>query len=110
MQPLCQFLDAWRAITGISRWLLSIIETLQFRQRPSRFNGVTQSLTLPQNAPVLRQEVHSLLTKGAIKQVHLSELESGYSRYFVVPKRDGGLCLIMYLRPIKQHFISAHSG
>ncbi len=37
---------------------------------------------------VLRQEVLSLLRKGAIEDVHPSQMKSGfYSRYFVVPKK-----------------------
>ncbi len=77
--------------------------TLQFRRRPPRFNGVVQSLTLPRNAQVLRQEVCNLLEKGAIEKVPPSERESGfYSRYFVIPKRDGGLCPILDLRPINR--------
>ncbi len=94
-KPLCQFMSAWKVIPGISRWLLSVIErgyTLQFRRRPPRFNGVVQSLTSPRNAQVLRQEIGCLLEKGAVERVPPNKLESGfYSRYFVVPKRDGGL-------------------
>ncbi len=69
----------------------------------ARFNGVVQSLTLPQNAQALRQEIGCLLEKGAVELVPPSELESGfYSRYFVVPKRDGGLRPILDLRPINR--------
>ncbi len=76
---------------------------LQFRRRPPRFNGVVQSLTLPRNAQVLRQEVCNLLEKGAIEKVPPSERESGfYSRYFVIPKRNGGLRPILDLRPINR--------
>ncbi len=68
----------------------------QFRCRPPCFNGVVQSLTLPRNALVLRQELCNLLEKGAIERIPASELESSfYSRYFVVAKRDGGLCSIL---------------
>ncbi len=77
--------------------------TLQFRRRPPRFNGVVQSLTSPRNAQALRQEIGCLLEKGAVERVPLNELESGfYSRYFVVPKRDGGLRPILDLRPINK--------
>ncbi len=97
-KPLYQSLKAWEAIPGISGWLLGVIKlgyTLQFRRRPPRFNGVVQSLTLPRNAQVLKQEVYNLLEKGAIEKVPQSERESRfYSRYFVVPKRD--------LRPINR--------
>ncbi len=84
--------------------LLGVIErgySLQFRCRTPCFNGVAQSLTLPQNALVLRQELCKLLEKGAIERVPAGKLESGfYSRYFVVSKRDGGLHPILDLRPI----------
>ncbi|XDV15183.1 hypothetical protein PO909_015313 [Leuciscus waleckii] len=51
----------------------------------------------------MRQEVLSLLEKGAIERVPPSEQESGfYSRYFVVPKKDGGLRPILDLRPINR--------
>ncbi len=99
LKPLCKFMSARKVIPGISRWLLSVIErgyTLQFRRRPPRFNGVVQSLTSPRNAQALRQEIGCLLEKGAVERVPPNELESVfYSRYFVVPKRDGGLCPIL---------------
>ncbi len=77
--------------------------TLQFRRRPPRFNGMVQSLTSPRNAQALRQEIGCLLEKGAVERVPPNELESGfYSRYFVVPKRDGGLRPILDLRPINR--------
>ncbi len=106
LKPLRQFISAWKVIPGISRWLLNVIErgyTLQFRRRPPRFNGVVQSLTSPWNAQALRQEIGCLLEKGAVERVPPHELESGfYSRYFVVPKRDGGLRPILDLRPINR--------
>ncbi len=69
----------------------------------TRFNGVVQSLTSPRNAQALRQEIGCLLEKGAVERVPPHELESGfYSRYFVVPKRDGGLRPILDLRPINR--------
>ncbi len=106
LKPLRQFISAWKVIPGISRWLLNVIErgyTLQFRRRPPRFNGVVQSLTSPRNAQALRQEIGCLLEKGAVERVPPHELESWfYSRYFVVPKRDGGLRPILDLRPINR--------
>ncbi len=48
---------------------------------------------------MLRQELSSLLQKGAIEEVPQSDIERGFfSRYFLVPKRDGGLRPILYLR------------
>ncbi len=87
LKPLCQSLKAWETIPVIKRGY-----TLQFRRRPPRFNGVVQSLTLPRNAQVLRQEVCNLLEKGAIEKVPPSERA----------KRDGGLRPILDLRPINR--------
>ncbi|KAL0186170.1 hypothetical protein M9458_017840, partial [Cirrhinus mrigala] len=43
---------------------------------------------------VLRSEVMNLLEKGAVEVVYPAQSESGfYSRYFLVPKKDGGLLL-----------------
>ncbi len=60
---------------------------------PPRFNGV---LLIAENsadgASVLQQEVSSLLLKGAIEEIPSSDLNRGFfSRYFLVPKKDGGL-------------------
>ncbi len=47
---------------------------------------------------MLQQELLSLLLKGAIEEVPKSDLEQGFfSRYFLVPKRDGGLRPILDL-------------
>ncbi len=81
LKPLCQFLRTWKTIQRISCWLLSVIErgyTLQFRRRPPYFHGVAQSLTLPWNALILRQELYNLLEKGAIERVPASKLESSF--------------------------------
>ncbi len=97
LKPLCQFLSAWENYSENSGY------APQFRCRPPCFNGVVQSLTLPRNALVLRQELCNLLEKGVIERIPASELESSfYSRYFVVAKRDGGLRSILDLRPINR--------
>ncbi len=45
----------------------------------------------PQQALVMEQEVKALLEKGAIEYEPHSNRETGlYSRYFIVPKKDGG--------------------
>ncbi len=63
------------------------------------------NLTILRNAQVLRQELWCLLEKGAVERVPPSELKIGfYSRYFVVPKRYGGLRPILDLRPITERF------
>lgn len=49
----------------------------------------------------MSQEILTLLEKGAIEEIPPTQMESGfYSRYYVVPKKDGGLRKILDLRPL----------
>ncbi len=73
--------------------------SLQFARRPPRFSDVVSTSVHGENACVLRSEVMTLLEKGAIEMVPPALSESGfYSRYFLVPKKDGGLRPILDLR------------
>ena len=57
----------------------------------------------PEQGLVLEQEVYSLLEKGAIEHVPPPVRESGfYSRYFKVPKKDGGLRPLLDLRHLNR--------
>ncbi len=61
--------------------------------------GVLATIVRSENAQVLRAEVMNLLEKGAIEIVPPAQNESGfYSRYFLVPKKDGSLQPILDLR------------
>ncbi len=73
--------------------------SLQFARRPPRFSGVVSTSVQGENARVLRSEVMTMLEKGAIEMVSPALSESGfYSRYFLIPKKDGGLRPILDLR------------
>ncbi len=102
IQPLSTRAEAWQAIPEVSEWVMGIIKqgySLQFARRPPRFSGVVSTSVQGENARVLRSEVMTLLEKGAIEMVSLALSESGfYSRYFLVPKKDGGLRPILDLR------------
>ncbi len=102
IQPLATRAEAWQAIPGVSEWVMGIIKrgySLQFARRPPRFSGVVSTSVQGENARVLRSEVMTLLEKGAIEMVPPALSESGfYSRYFLVPKKDGGLRPIIDLR------------
>ncbi len=102
IQPLATRAEAWQAIPGVSDWVMGIIKrgySLQFARRPPRFSGMVSTLVQGENARVLRSEVMTLLEKGAIEMVPPALSESGfYSRYFLVPKKDGGLRPILDLR------------
>ncbi len=64
------------------------------------FDGVQLTVVnSASKASVLQQVLSSLLQKGAIEEIPQSDIERGFfSRYFLVPKRDGGLRPILDLR------------
>lgn len=70
---------------------------LQFAHRLPCFSGVMMPHVPDRDAPVLQAEVHSFLVKM------WRNMESDlYSRYFLVPKKDGGLRPILDLRPLNR--------
>ncbi len=89
------------AIPGVSNWVMGIIKrgyTLQFARRPPWYGGVVSTSVQRSTAHVLRTEVISLPAKGAMETISPAQSESAfYSRYFIVPKKDGGLRLIFDL-------------
>ncbi|XP_062386517.1 uncharacterized protein LOC134075064 [Sardina pilchardus] len=91
----------WRAC-AISPWVestLSLGYRLQFRRRPPRFKSVVQTTMTGEGV-----EVNSLLSKKAICIVPHAQAQCGwYSRYFVIPKRSGGLRPILDLRSLNKH-------
>ncbi len=88
----------------MSNWVLGIIKqgyTLKFTRRPPRFGGVVSTLVSP--ATLTHAEIICLLVKGAVETVSLAQSESGFfSRYFLVPKKDGDLRPILDLRHLNQ--------
>ncbi|XP_067233771.1 uncharacterized protein [Chanodichthys erythropterus] len=100
--PLVEYLEEWKSLPNISQWVLQMIEKgykIQFGFRPPQFNGVLAKVVDPQQSLVMEQEVVTLLQKGAIERVPPASIQSGfYSRYFIVPKKDGGLRPILDLR------------
>ncbi len=101
--PLSHFLHEWERLLGVSLWVLHTIRTgytLQFGKNPPRFDGVHLTVVnSASKASVLQQELSSLLQKGAIEEIPQAEVDQGFfSRYFLVPKRDGGLRPILDLR------------
>ncbi|KAI2651123.1 Transposon Ty3-G Gag-Pol polyprotein [Labeo rohita] len=95
-------LAAWKLLPNVSAWVLHTVERgyrIQFGAPPPPFNGVSPTLVGPEQGLVMEQEVATLLRKEAIEVVPPHERESGfYSRYFIVPKKDGGLRPILDLR------------
>ncbi len=104
--PLVHYLAAWKLLPNVSRWVLRTVERgyrIQFGSHPPQFNGVNSTLVGPEQALVMEQEVNTLLRKEAIEVAPPHERESGfYSRYFIVPKKDGGLRPILDLRQLNR--------
>ncbi|CAM4729294.1 unnamed protein product [Leuciscus chuanchicus] len=69
-------------------------------------NQSREAVVGPEQVLVMEQEVNTLLEKGAIEYVPPSNRETGfYSRYFIVPKKDGGLRPILDLRVLNESVI-----
>lgn len=90
-----------------SKWVLRTIEKgyrLQFAHSPPRFSKIIYSQAEGEAAHFLRSEITSLLEKKAIQMVPPAQSQSGfYSRYFVVPKKGGGMRPILDLRALNKH-------
>ncbi|KAI2653704.1 Transposon Ty3-G Gag-Pol polyprotein [Labeo rohita] len=99
-------LAAWKLLPNVSAWVLRTVERgyrIQFGAPPPPFIGVSPTLVGPEQGLVMEQEVVSLLRKEAIEVVPPHDRESGfYSRYFIVPKKDGGLRPILDLRVLNR--------
>ncbi|KAI2655577.1 Transposon Ty3-G Gag-Pol polyprotein [Labeo rohita] len=104
--PLVDHLAAWKLLPNVSAWVLRTVERgyrIQFGAPPPPFVGVSPTLVGPEQGLVMEQEVVSLLRKEAIEVVPPHDRESGfYSRYFIVPKKDGGLRPILDLRVLNR--------
>ena len=79
--------------------LISRGYTLQFASPPPRFNGILETiLSSRADCLDLQSELQELLTKDAISRVPRGEENQGfYSRYFLVPKKTGGMRPILDL-------------
>ncbi len=102
-------LPEWERLPGVSLWVLRTIRsgyTFQFGRNPPRFDGVHLTVVnSASKASVLQHELSSLLQNLAIEELPQSDVERGFfSRYFLVPKREGGLRPILDLRRLNFSF------
>ena len=104
--PLRRALNMWKACNP-SEWVLRTITKgyrLQFTTTPPVSSVILPSRVHAQGAAVLREEVLSLLHKGAIERVPRQIHNVGYfSRYFLVNKKGGGVRPILDLRGLNKH-------
>ncbi|XP_078025738.1 uncharacterized protein LOC144463846 [Epinephelus lanceolatus] len=108
---------AWLAL-GADPWVVSTM-THGYRIQLSCRPPVTRKPTFttvsdPQRRLVLEAELSTLLEKAAIREVASGDHQVGFfSRYFLTPKKDGGLCPILdlrglnrYLQPLRYRFLT----
>ena len=97
---LSPYLHNWTLITN-DIWVLNIITSgyrLEFTRLPPLGQVSLTSFDL-----LLEEEICTLLQKGAIQVVPSKDILDGfYSRYFLVPKKDGGLRPILDLRDLNK--------
>lgn len=105
-EPLTHRIATWH-IHVTCPWVLSTIEhgyKIQFARKPPSFQGLTPSVVNTNSVRILREEIEALLQQNAVKIIPPHVARSGfYSRYFVVPKKDGGSRPILDLRALNRH-------
>lgn len=100
-RPLSERCCAWQNLP-MNEWMARLIKkgyTLQFASPPPPFSGVLETVMSSQSeTSALMAEITELLSKGAISKVPRGEENEGfYSRYFLVPKKTGGMRPILDL-------------
>lgn len=104
--PLAAHTPQWERC-GVSNWMLKTITKgyrLQFASTPPSFSGVLHSRPQGKEALILQEEIEALKSKGAIRVVPPEQCQAGfYSRYFLVPKKGGGLRPILDLRALNKY-------
>ncbi len=99
-------LDSWEKCTS-DPWVLDIIKRgyrIQFRRLPPTFSGVHMTMVKDSvQAQILANEITTLRQKKAIVRISTGKQLTGfYSKYFLVPKKDGGLRPILDLRQLNR--------
>uniref|UniRef100_A0AAV2M5I6 ribonuclease H n=1 Tax=Knipowitschia caucasica TaxID=637954 RepID=A0AAV2M5I6_KNICA len=111
MDPAC-FPDietrrtAWMAM-GASPWVVSTMTQgyrIQFlRKPPTSVSPLVVTQVHSEHRAVLLSEISTLLEKKAIREVPPGDRQVGfYSRYFLIPKKDGNLRPILDLRGLNR--------
>ena len=104
--PLGRCLSNWKACKP-NEWILRTIThgyRLQFARRPPLTSEVIYTPARGRSLATLREEVRTLLDKGAIQKVNLQKSPAGfYSKYFLVEKRGGAMRPILDLRGLNKY-------
>ena len=99
---LAYFIDTWKVLTG-DPWVLDAIVGYQisFKAEPSQVQRPLEAMFSKEQAALLREEVKSLLQKGAISPQR--ESIGGFnSTLFLVPKKGGQMRSVINLKCLYQ--------
>ena len=103
---LAQNAECWKRCNP-NHWVMQTITRgyrLQFAEVPSLSSRVIYTRARGLKADALREEISSLLHKGAIVELTRDQSRLGFwSRYFLVQKKGGGLRPILDLRALNKH-------
>ena len=96
------YLKNWGKLTADSS-VLDIVKgyRLRFKACPHQFYRPMTNPRSSKEFQAIKQEVNSLLLKGAIKQIPKSQAKF-VSRLFIVRKKSGGLRPVINLKPLNQ--------
>ena len=105
---LGQFLDTWKVLTS-GHWVLQAVKDFKipFVSLPSQDMIPIQPVFPPEQAAQVREELQSLLEKGAVVPVSNS-LEGFYSNLFLVPKKNGQMRPVINLKWLNQWVSAEH--
>ena len=103
---LARCLEQWKRCNP-NQWVLRTVARgyrLQFANQPPLSSRVIYTRARGLKADTLREEIGSLLRKGAIVELPRDQSRLGFwSRYFLVQKKGGGLRPILDLRCLNKH-------
>ena len=105
---LGHIIDTWKVLTN-DPWMLQAIKgfRIPFVSLPCQSTLPTQPVFPPEQAAQVREELQSLLEKGAVIPVSDSQ-EGFYSNLFLVPKKNDQMRPVFNLKQLNQWVSAEH--
>ena len=106
---LAHFVSNWEVITK-DQWVLQTVRgyNIEFHTKPLQAHKPHPPKFNQEQDQLMKQEVETLLTKGAIEEVESTPAESFHSTLFLVPKRDGGQRPVINLKALNAFIEAPH--